>query len=167
MPNPLRKINKMVRREQSQGGRIGGGSDEPPSASMRKGKPGRTAPSSRVKKIVKEGNKKFVGPRQDKELDENYNPYNEEMETYIPRGKEARKSARRRDKIESTLYRGETVPGAYDRKKVNLNHQEVYRKLRENLSPANARLLDILAGRGGTDFEDGQRRHGPEDDIPF
>ena len=66
-------------------------------------KPGRTAPSSRVKKIVKEGNKKFVGPRQDKELDENYNPYNEEMETYIPRGKEARKSARRRDKIESTL----------------------------------------------------------------
>lgn len=130
-------------------------------------KPGRTAPSSRVKKIVKEGNKKFVGPKQNKELDENYHPYNEEMETYIPRGEEARKSTRRRSKIQSTLYRGKTVPGAYDRKKVNLNHQEVYFKLRENLSPANQRLLDILAGRGGTDYENGQRRHGPEDDIPF
>lgn len=67
MPNPLRKINKMIRREQSQGGRIGGGPDEPPEASMRKGKPGRTKPSSRVKKKKKSGQSGFVGPRKFKD----------------------------------------------------------------------------------------------------
>jgi hypothetical protein len=52
MPNPLRKLPK---------------------------KPGRTTPSSRVKKIVKEGNKKFICPKKltltEKEIDKDYNPY--------------------------------------------------------------------------------------------
>jgi hypothetical protein len=50
MPNPLRKLPFQY---QSQGKRMGG--DEPPEASMRKGKFGRNKPSSRVKKVAKDG----------------------------------------------------------------------------------------------------------------
>jgi hypothetical protein len=35
------------------------------------------------------------------------------------------------------------------------------------LSPANARLLDILAGRGGSKFEDGIEQINADDMIPF
>jgi hypothetical protein len=62
MPNPLRKLPFQY---QSQGKRMGG--DEPPEASMRKGKAGRTKPSSRVKKKKKSGQSGFIGPRKFKD----------------------------------------------------------------------------------------------------
>lgn len=57
----------MMLRQQSNGGRIGGGPDEPPQALMRKGKPGRNKPSSRVKKQKKSGQAGFIGPRKFKD----------------------------------------------------------------------------------------------------
>ena len=91
----------MIRREQSQGGRIGGGPDEPLSASMRKGKPGRTAPSSRVKKKKKSGQSGFIGPRKfEDELAEDRSARHkkrvqkyviEETDEPIPFGKDVRK----------------------------------------------------------------------------
>ena len=180
MPNPLRKINKMVRREQSQGGRIGGGPDEPPSASMRKGKPGRTAPSSRVKKIVKEGSPKFVGPKQNRE---NYDPeydgsekfagpyaeYNEEDNRHEPVYRDRTEGQQfHRDFQQEQSKKGKKREYTSNRKREfrlknagvisdhPLKANDIYYKLRENLSPANQRLLDILT------------RNTKEDrDIPF
>ena len=180
MPNPLRKINKMVRREQSQGGRIGGGPDEPPSAAMRKGKPGRTAPSSRVKKIVKEGNKKFVGPKQNTE---DYDPeysgsekfagpygeYNEEDNRYEPVYRDKAEGQQfHRDVQQEQSKKGKKKEYTSERKREFrlkkagvisdrfLKANNIYYKLRENLSPANQRLLDILT-----------RNTKEQTDIPF
>lgn len=144
------------------------GGDEPPEASMRKGKPGRTKPSSRVKKIVKEGNKKFVGPKRNKQLDENYHPYAEEMRMedqeydYVPRrGYDSRKRVRRREAAEDERSASQATERIAKRSgrdaPVKTSVDGIYYKLRENLSPANARLLDILAGRGGSNFQEGSR----------
>ena len=168
MANPLRKINKMVRREQSQGGRIGGGPDEPTTASMRKGKPGRTAPSSRVKKIAKEGNPKFVGPKQNRE---NYDPeyegsekfagpysqYNAEDNQHFPEYRSKTEGQQlHRDFQQEQSKKGRKKEYTSNRKREfrlkkagvisdrPLKANDIYYELRKNLSPANQRLLDIL-----------------------
>lgn len=140
MPNPLRKLPT---------------------------KPGRTKPSSRVKKIVKEGNSKFVGPKQNRE---DYNPerdgsekfvgpyaeYNEEDNQSYPvyrdrtegqqfhrdvQQEESKKGKKREYTSERKMnFRLKKLGVIPDRLKAN----DIYYKLRKNLSPANQRLLDIL-----------------------
>ena len=135
------------------------GGDEPPEASMRKGKAGRTKPSSRVKKKVKPGNRKFVGPLP---LDRNgmvrfrpepgeKDPYREdrqlrtrdEIEDYeAARGPGTRKRALRREQDELDKEDSGRFGGKPNNRKVDAN--TIYYQLRENLSPANQKLLDIL-----------------------
>ena len=138
MPNPLNKLPK---------------------------KPGRTKPSSRVKKIVKEGNPKFGGSERAKRIDEDYNPYSEEVRNdeykYAPRrGYDSRKRARRKEAAEDARRESQAKERIVQRSgrdaPVKTTVDNIYYKLRENLSPANARLLDILAGRGGSEFQDGE-----------
>ena len=160
MPNPLRKLPFQY---QSQGKRMGG--DEPPEASMRKGKAGRTKPSSRVKKKVKPGNRKFVGPlpldrngmvrfrpepgERDPYRDDRQLRTRDEIEDYeAARGRGTRKRVMRREDDEyskDSEARQGVLDEQYERdapQKINAN--SIYYRLRENLSPANQRLLDIL-----------------------
>ena len=138
MPNPLRKLPT---------------------------KPGRTAPSSRVKKIVKEGNPKFGGSERAKRIDEDYNPYSEEIRDeyeYAPRrGYYSRKRVKRREAAEDERRASQATERIAQRSgrdaPVKTTVDNIYYQLRENLSPANARLLDILAGRGGSNFKEGSR----------
>ena len=129
-------------------------------------KPGRTAPSSRVKKIVKEGNPKFGGSERAKRIDEDYNPYSEEIRDdeyeYAPRrGYYSRKRVKRREAAEDARSASQATERIVQRSGRDAPIKEtvnsIYYKLRENLSPANARLLDILAGRGGSNFKEGSR----------
>ena len=152
MPNPLRKLPT---------------------------KPGRTAPSSRVKKIVKEGNPKFGGSERAKRIDEDYNPYSEEIRDdeyeYAPRrGYYSRKRVKRKEAAEDARRASQATERIAQRSgrdaPVKTTVNSIYYKLRENLSPANARLLDILAGRGGSKFQDGERYYTQkemEEMIPF
>jgi hypothetical protein len=156
MPNPLRKMQfgkKQNQRKQTK---------KYLNKAQNEVKPKRTAPSSRVKKIVKEGNDKFVGPLSQRYYDgqENYRR-GQQYEDSPLRGKEARKRVMRKDQAEYA----ENSSESFDRRPQNI--QSLYYQLRQNLSPANARLLDILAGKGGPDFEDGLRKYDPEDVIPF
>ena len=112
-------------------------------------KAGRTAPSSRVKKIVKEGNRKFVGPRKfESELAEDRN-VRQFAEDAPLRGKEARKRTRRktgamysREQAERELKN--PFKGPPDAK---VTAKTIYSKLRKNLSPDQQRMLDELTGR--------------------
>ena len=112
-------------------------------------KAGRTAPSSRVKKIVKEGNRKFVGPRKfESELAEDRN-VRQFAEDAPLRGKEARKRTRRKT---GAMYAREQAErelknpwrGPPDAK---VTAKTIYTKLRKNLSPDQQRMLDELTGR--------------------
>lgn len=123
-------------------------------------KPGRTKPSSQVKKTPKPGNRKFVGPitksHQERLRGKEPYDYNEgENEVYdlaeqeireLQRGPKTRKRSMRREQDE---YDKE-YPGRFGGKpfsgKVDVG--QAYYQLRKNLSPENQRLLDILAGRG-------------------
>ena len=136
MPNPLRKLPFQY---QSQGKRMGG--DEPPEASMRKGKPGRTKPSSRVKKKVKPGNKKFVEDLADKEDRMEMTGYQRAMRA-DNRGPQTRKRVIRREEDEFFKENPGRFGGKPDSPKVDAN--KIYNQLRANLSPKNQELLDIL-----------------------
>lgn len=161
MPNPLRKLPT---------------------------KPGRTKPSSRVKKIVKEGRPNFVGPKQN-EAREGYIPeydgsekfagpyseYNEEDNRHYPeyrkktegqqyhralqqqeskkgKRKEYTSERKRQFRLKKAGIRSDF--GGDDGRP--LKADDIYYKLRENLSPANQRLLDILT-----------RNTKEQTDIPF
>jgi len=140
-------------------------------------KPGRTAPSSRVKKIVKEGRPNFVGPKQN-EAREGYIPqydgsekfagpyaaeYNEEDNRYEPEYRKKTAGQRyhralqqqeskkgRRKEYTSERKRQFSLKKAGIRSDFGgddgrpLKADDIYYKLRGNLSPANQRLLDIL-----------------------
>ena len=120
-------------------------------------KPGRTKPSSRVKKTPKPGNKNFVGPLPESHYENmearEYNQ-NEQAIRELERGAGTRKRVMRREQDEYDKQ----YPGRFGGKpfsgKVDVG--QVYYELRKNLSPENQRLLDILAGRGGD-----------PDNIPF
>ena len=151
-------------------------------ASEIKKAPQATRPSSRVKKIVKEGRPNFVGPKQ-----------NEAIKGYIPEYEGSEKFAGPYSGYNEPEYRSKTEGQKYHRalqqqeskkgrrkeytserkrqfrlqragirsdfggdKGRPLKADDIYYKLRENLSPANQRLLDILT------------RNTKEDrDIPF
>jgi hypothetical protein len=131
-------------------------------------KPGRTKPSSRVKKIPKEGNKKFVGPKQNTEdYDPEYEgsfkfagPYGEYNEQYnrdepVYRNK-AEGQKFHRDFQQEQSKKGKKREYTSNRKREfrlknagvmsdrPLKANDIYYQLRKNLSPANQRLLDIL-----------------------
>ena len=170
MANPLRKLQF---KEQSQGKRIGG--DEPPQASMRKSKPGRTKPSSQVKKIKKKSGGYFIRNPRPMEEYEDFTPDHQipEQQEQV-RGKQTRKRVIRKNDAEysrDSAARQGVLDGRYERgtpPKINAN--DIYYRLRENLSPANARLLDILAGKGGPGFQEGTRVYSDKEMkemIPF
>jgi hypothetical protein len=131
-------------------------------------KPGRTAPSSRVKKIVKEGNSKFVGPKQNRE---DYNPERDGSEKFAGPYAEYNEEDNRdepvyRDRTEGQKFhrnfqqeqskRGRKKEYTSQRKREfrlkkagvisdrPLKANDIYYQLRKNLSPENQRLLDIL-----------------------
>jgi hypothetical protein len=111
-------------------------------------KAGRTSPSSRVKKIRKEGNRKFIGPRQmSSELAEDR--ARQSPEDAPLRGKPARKRTQRRAgaRLDRELaarelenpYKGPPDP--------KVTAKSIYTKLRKNLSPDQQMMLDQLTGR--------------------
>ena len=149
-------------------------------------KPGRTKPSSRVKKIVKEGNTKFVGPKQNRE---DYDPeyegskkfvgpyseYSEEDNQHYPEYRsrtegqqyhralqqQESKRGRKREytserKRQFRLQRAGIRSDFGGDRGRPLKADDIYYKLRQNLSPANQRLLDILT-----------RNTKEQKDIPF
>ena len=152
MPNPLRKLPT---------------------------KPGRTAPSSRVKKTPKPGNKKFIGPlseRVEDQINEGSSkfvgPYSEDGEPNWRSREEGQQF--HRDVQQEQSKRGRKREYTSERKRQfrlqragirsdfggdrgrPLKADDIYYKLRENLSPANQRLLDILT-----------RNTKEQKDIPF
>ena len=113
-------------------------------------KAGRTSPSSRVKKIRKEGNRKFNGPSQmSSELAEDRARQFSESEDAPLRGKPARKRTQRRTEARlarelaarelENPYNGPPDP--------KVTAKSIYTKLRKNLSPDQQMMLDQLTGR--------------------
>lgn len=110
-------------------------------------KPGRTAPSSRVKKIPKEGNKKFIGPRSQRfeegteaarsaQADYGVNQVNEMR----GRGLSNKQKRQLGQEVPQIISRS----SAFDTQPQDMN--DMYSRLSRNLSPENKRMLDILMG---------------------
>ena len=145
-------------------------------------KPGRTKPSSRVKKTPKPGNKKFIGPlseRVEVQINEGSSkfagPYADKDDPREPvyLGREEGQQLHR-DVQQEQSKRGRKRQYTSERKRQfrlkragirsdfggdngrPLKADDIYYKLRENLSPANQRLLDILT-----------RNTKEQKDIPF
>lgn len=113
-------------------------------------KAGRTAPSSRVKKIVKEGSRKFIGPRKfEGQLAEDQTARQFAEERPL-RGKEARKRTQRKNSARFSREQAERelkaspLLGPPDAK---VTAKTIYSKLRKNLSPDQQMMLDELTGR--------------------
>ena len=148
-------------------------------------KPGRTKPSSRVKKTPKPGNKKFIGPLSEgDEIQINegsskfagpYAEYNEADNRDEPVYRDRTEGQQfHRDVQQEQSKRGRKREYTSERKRQfrlqragirsdfggdrgrPLKADDIYYKLRENLSPANQRLLDILT-----------RNTKEQTDIPF
>lgn len=145
-------------------------------------KPRRTKPSSRVKKIVKEGNKKFIGPLSEGVEDQinegsakfagpyadkddprepvylgrtegqQYHRALQQQESKRGRKREYTSERKRQFRLKRAGIRSDF---GGDRGRP-LKADDIYYKLRENLSPANQRLLDILT-----------RNTKEQTDIPF
>jgi hypothetical protein len=110
-------------------------------------KPGRTAPSSRVKKIPKEGNKKFIGPESDRVDDGQMAKWSGEADHGTEQYKEMRRMPRKKVMREySERYTNRNR--SFDTEPQNV--RDVYFRLNSVLSPKNRRLLKILMGEGAT-----------------
>ena len=140
-------------------------------------KAGRTKPSSRVKKMKKKVSRNFSEPREEYDINDDLMPDHRRNLTYVapaPRGYETRKRVKRKEDAEDARSASQATERKVQRlgrdAPVKTSVNGIYHQLRENLSPANQRLLDILAGRGGSNFQDGERYYTQkemEEMIPF
>ena len=112
-------------------------------------KAGRTRPSSRVKKIPKEGNKKFIGPKSQRFEDGAEAARSAQDDYGVTQVNEMRGrglSNKQKRKL------GQEVPQIIDRSSAfdtdPQNMDDMYSRLSRNLSPENKRMLDILMGYG-------------------
>lgn len=110
-------------------------------------KPGRTAPSSRVKKIVKEGNKKFIGPESERVYDGQIEKWSGEADYGTEQYKEMRRMPRKKV-MRGLSERYTNRNRSFDTEPQNV--RDVYFRLNSVLSPKNRRLLKILMGEGAT-----------------